>query len=612
MDEMNHVEQGEQPHAAAPQGTVVAMGDGWAAGVHPVAIAAPSRRFRWAVAGAIVVIVALASTAGAFVLSGAAGARSLTASFAPRSSIFFMELRTDLPGDQRAKLAGFMSHFPGLKDRTQFDSGLDGLLNMLTAKISPDLQYTSAFKPWAEGEVSIAVGDLGGVDAAAASACSKASIDPNSQGVLGGLEGVLGGLSFTKAPSAVAIFALKDRSGAEAWVTGELSRQKLTTTAQDYAGSKLYTIGSGVMQGAYALTDQDLLLGTVVGVKAALDTRTNGSLADDPDYQAAMNSLSGDNLARFYVAGQTLARQGLDAYGPVMCGVMGVKGATPPPALDAKAMPAWIAGSVRAESDRIVVDVAMPRTGTTNPGNHVSRIAASLPGNTVGVVEVHSLGSVVDRGLGALESMGPLPGLDATSIDSVKSAISLVGGIDWIGDGAAVVTKDGSAFDGGIVAEATDAATARSKVEMIGNLVALSGVATGLKAHGETYQGHSITVVSVPAGAHNGPLQLAIGAKDNLIVVGYTDAFVKEVLDTTPASSLASQADYSTAIGASGSANEASVYVNVPALEDQIGSAILSSYKPLDYKPYLDHVGGIAGSVADGNPVVLRIVVPAR
>ena len=147
---------------------------------------------------------------------------------------------------------------------------------------------------------------------------------------------------------------------------------------------------------------------------------------------------------------------------------------------------------------------------------------------------------------------------------------------------------------------------------MIGNLVALSGVATGLKAHGETYQGHSITVVSVPAGAHNGPLQLAIGAKDNLIVVGYTDAFVKEVLDTTPASSLASQADYSTAIGGSGSANEASIYVNVPALEDQIGSAILSSYQSLDYKPYLDHVGGIAGSVVDGNPVILRFVVPAR
>ena len=118
--------------------------------------------------------------------------------------------------------------------------------------------------------------------------------------------------------------------------------------------------------------------------------------------------------------------------------------------------------------------------------------------------------------------------------------------------------------------------------------------------------------MNVPAGASYGPLQLAIAAKDNLIVVGYTDAFVKGVLDTTPASSLASQADYSTAIGASGSANEASVYVNVPALEDQIGSAAFSSDKSIDYRPYLDHVGGISGSVIDGNPVILRFVVPAR
>ena len=147
---------------------------------------------------------------------------------------------------------------------------------------------------------------------------------------------------------------------------------------------------------------------------------------------------------------------------------------------------------------------------------------------------------------------------------------------------------------------------------MIGNLIALSGVATGLKTRSETYKGHTITVVSVPAGTSNGPLQLAIAAKDNLIVVGYTDAFVKGVLDTTPASSLASQADYSSAIGASGTANEASVYVNVPALEGQIGTAAFSGENSIDYKPYLDHVGGIAGSVTDGNTVILRLVVTAR
>jgi hypothetical protein len=610
MDETNHVDRGQEPQAAVPEASLVPMADEWAAGVHPVAVSAPSRRFRWAVAGAIVVIVALATTAGAFVLSGAAGAKSLTAGVAPRNSIFFMEVRTDLPGDQRTKLAGFMSHFPGFQDRAQFDNGLDELLNMLTGKVSPDLRYTSAFKPWAEGEISIAIGDLGSVDSSGASACATPSIDP-SQGVSGGLKGVLGGVSFTRAPNAVAIFALKDRAGAETWITGELSRQKLTTTSQDYAGSKLYTVGTGVMQGAYALTDQDLLLGTVMGVKAALDTRTGGSLADNPDYQAAMKSLSGDSLARFYVDGRAIGRQALDSYEPVMCGVMGVTGATRP-AFDPAALPAWIAGAVRAESDRIVVDVAMPQTATTNLGNHVSRIASSLPGNTVGVVEVHSLGRAVDTGIAALESMAPVPGLDAGSIDGVKSALSLVGGVGWIGDGAAVVTQDGSTFDGGVVVEATDAATARSKVAMIGSLVGLSGVATGLKTHAETYKGQTITVVSVPAGTSNGPLQLAIAAKDNLIVVGYTDAFVKGVLDTTPASSLASQADYSTAIGASGAANEASVYANVPALEGQIGTVAFSGENSIDYKPYLDHVGGIAGSVTDGNPVILRFVVTAR
>jgi hypothetical protein len=122
-------------------------------------------------------------------------------------------------------------------------------------------------------------------------------------------------------------------------------------------------------------------------------------------------------------------------------------------------------------------------------------------------------------------------------------------------------------------------------------------------------------VVSVPGGAGRGPLQLSFAAKDNLVVVGYTDAFVKAVLDTTPASSLASQADYSTAMGASGSSNEESLYINVPALEDEVGRAVFPSDQSrwtIDYRPYLDHVGGIAASVTDGNTVMVRLVVTAR
>ncbi|MGZ6273272.1 MAG: DUF3352 domain-containing protein [Candidatus Limnocylindrales bacterium] len=608
----NH-ESGGEPQAAAPQAAVVPIGDEWAAGVHPIAVAPRSRRLRWAVAGAVVVIVALVTTAGTFVLSGAVGSKSLTASMAPKNSLYFMELRTDLPGNQRAKLSDFMSHFPGWQDRAQFNNAMDELLNMLIGRVSPDLNYTSAFKPWMEGEVSIAVGDLGAVETGNAPVCSQLSIDKIS--IHPDAQTVLGGMSLARVPSAVAIFALKDHAGAQNWINAELNQLKLTGTSQDYAGAKLYTVGSGVLPGAYALTDNDLLLGTVLGVKAALDTRTNGSLADNPDYQAAMGSLSGDSLARFYVDVPTVVAQGLDSSAAFMCGVLGEQGATLPTAVDTSSMPRWLAGAVRAEAEAMVVDMALPRMGIPSFGNHSSRIAASLPGNTVGMVEVHSLGPVVQDVLGALESIAPLPGLDAGSLKSVDSVLSLVGGVGWLSDGTAVVTRNGSTFDGGVVAEAADAATAKSKVDLAGSLIGLSSIATGLKASTETYSGRTITLVSVPGAAGRGPLQISFAAKDNLVVVGYTDAFVKAVLDTTPASSLASQPDYSTAIGASGSNNEGSLYINVPQLEDEVGRAVFptdQSRWTIDYRPYLDHVGGIAASVTDGNTVMVRLVVTAR
>lgn len=608
MDGMtDQVGPGGGPQDPAPQGTVIPMADEWAAGVHPVAISPRSRRFRWGMAGAIVVVVALATTAGAFVLSGAAGSRSLTAAMAPKNSVFFMEVRTDLPGDQRANLAGFLSHFPGFKDRAQFDNALDEVLNKLTSEVSPDLRYTSAFKPWMEGEVSIALTSLG--------LYTTASSTPVVVYAAPSATSNLPDLPAHSAPGAVAIFALKDRSAAQVWVNAELSRLNVKTTSLGYAGTTLYTTGSGIDQGAYALTDQDLLLGTVAGVKAALDTRTAGSLADNPNYQAAMKSLTGDSLARFYVGMRQLVQSGLVSTGSSMSGIVGALGVPLPSGFDIAAIPAWLAGSIRAESDRTVLEMAIPKTGTTSSDNHTSRIASSLPGNTVGVFEIHSLGRALSSGLAAVASAGPAAGIDSGTIGTVKQALSLIGGVDWIGDGTAVVTATGPTFDGGIVAEATDAGTAQSKVDTIGNLVSLSSIVTGYKRHDETYNGHRITTVTVSASSGLPELRVSFAAKDNLIVVGYTDAFVKAVIDTTPASSLASQADYSSAMSAAGASNEESFYVNVSALEDQIGRAVLSSNPSrwtLDYKPYFDHLGGIAFAVIDGTTVNLRLVVTAR
>ena len=555
-----------------PGATLSPIGDSWAANVHPVAVSPRSKRLRWGIAGAIVVAVVVATAAGAFALSGAAGSKSLTASLAPKNAVAFLEVRTDLPGDQHARLADFMSHFPGFKDRAQFDNALDEVLNKLTSQVSPDLRYSSAFKPWMEGEVSIAVTDISSV----------VSQSP---------------------PGVVAIFALKDRAAAETWVTDELNRSSIKTTSQDYAGTKLYTTGSGVNQGACAFTNQALLLGTVDGVKSALDTATKGSLADNAKYQAAMKSLSGDNIARFYLdAGSYLASM----LGSQASGLSTLSLAT-------SNMPAWIAGSVRAESDRMVVDVAMPRATGSGADNHTSRLASALPGSTVGVFEMHSIGSQVTKQLDALAA--GQSGAIADSVKSVKDALAKIGGIDWLGDGVAVVTKDGSSYGGGLVVEAGDAATAGAKAATITNLAALAGGSLKLTSRDETYKGIAITVISIPNGPNGTPVEVAVAAKDNLVVAGYTDAFVKDVIDTTPGSSLASSSDYTAVMAAAGANNMSSGYVNIPALEDQIGQALLASQSSrwtLDYKPYFDHLGGVGYTVVDGNTVILRLVVMAK
>ena len=590
----------------APEGTLEHLGNEWAPGVHPVVVSPRSRRFRWGVAASLVAIVVLVTAAGTMVLSGGAGAKSLTSSVAPRNTVFFMEIRTDLPGDQRSNLASFMSYFPGFKDRSLFDNALDDMLNKLTGSVSPDLRYTSAFKPWMEGEVSIAVQDPTAGSGGGSATCT---------GSFGGMVGMSSLQALGRNQGAVAIFALKDRSAAATWVSGELTRLGVTANSQTYAGTTLYTFGAGEQEGAYALTAQDLVIGTVAGVKASLDSATVGSLADSATYQAAMKSASGDSLARFYVDVKTLVAAGVSTYQKVMCAMPGVVMASLPP-MNTDRMPAWVSGSIRAETNSIVVATNMPRpAGMTASGNHSSRIAASLPASTVAVFEAHGIGTSLSAGLSALQSAAPAAGLDTSSLDNVQKALFLIGGLDWIGDGTAVVTSDGTSFGGGIVIETPDAATATAKLGTIRSLIGLSGIATGISSRTETYKGSSITVVTIPASMAGEQIDLALGVKDNLVVAGYKDGFVKAFLDTAPSNSLATQPDYKAATNAAGDSNEAFAYVNVSSLADQIGRSEYSSNPStwtLYYKPYFDHLAGIAWAVVDGSTVTVRLVVTAR
>jgi hypothetical protein len=596
------------PEAAPAEVPALPQGAGDISGLElqPV-VAAPAvsgraRRFRWGVALAVVAIVALVTAGGAWVLSGATGPRSLTAAVAPRGTVFFLEIRTDLPGDQRSNLATFMSHFPGFQDRSQFDNALDDTLNKLTGAVSPDLRYTSAFKPWMEGEVSIAV--------SAPAASSSSGCDNAGTGM-----SMTSMDDFMADEAAVAIFALKDRAAAQTWLSGELTRQGMTPVESQYAATTLYTFGSAGNRGAYALMAQDLVFGTVAGVKASLDTAKDGSLADSVSYKAAMKQISDDSIARFYVDVKAAVAAGTSSYERLMCVMPGVVAATLPP-MDVTSVPDWVAGSMRAENDKLVVEANMPRpAGATGSGNHVSHIASSLPASTIAVFEAHGIGTSLSQGLSALQSAAPSAGIDVSQIDQLQQALGMIGGLEWIRDGSVVITSDGSNMGGGIAIETADASTATSKLGTFRGLLGLAALATGISTKTETYKGSEITVITVPAEVAGEKFDIALATSGDLLLVGYGDSFVKAVMDTTSGTSLAAQADFKAATIAAGDSNMGFAYVNLQALADRVGKAAYSSDPSewtLYYKPYFDHLGGVAWSVVDGGITTVRLVVTAR
>ena len=113
--------------------------------------------------------------------------------------------------------------------------------------------------------------------------------------------------------------------------------------------------------------------------------------------------------------------------------------------------------------------------------------------------------------------------------------------------------------------------------------------------------------------ALNSSVEIGLTTKDNFVVAGVGDEFAKAMIDTTSSNALATQSDYKTVMDAVGSSNAMSFYVNVPAIEDQIGKAAVSqSDWNLNYKPYFDHFGGFGYAVTDGTTSTERIVLLSR
>jgi hypothetical protein len=556
-------------------------------------------RTRWAIAGAVALLVVVLSAAGLFVLVGGSKA-SVVEAWAPADALFYQEIRADLPGDQHQNLGRFLAHFPGFADQSTFDQKLDETLDRLIARIGDGSHdWTKDIKPWFGGEIGISISSLPTTAAEAAQA------------------------------RVLLVATQKDPVAAGAWFSS-LSPTKAAT--ETYKGVTLSTFPStGGPSLAMAATAGVLLVGDLASVRAAIDRNGAGGLATRQSFRDAMAAIDGDQVARTYVD--------LKGILDTVLGMVGSQGLTAAgfdrSMLDR--LPSWASVGGRVETDALVSRWVAPHvpgtTGASIVTNAASAIAGRLPASTLALIETHGVGGGLLTTLAQLKKDPQL----APSLTQVEQAAGMLGGLDkligWIGDVGIVVTADRGTPSGGLVIVPTDAAQADAVFTQLKNLASLAGQAVGITVSDAPYGDGTITTIDLGDAARllgeagggspaplplNGRVQIAFTVQRGLAVIG-GDAFVKAVLDVRSGASLGDQARYKGAMDRVGATNMGSVFVDIAAVRSMVEPLVSALPGAAGYatqtKPYLAPFDVLAfaaqvGDKLDRATVILTITNP--
>ena len=423
-----------QPHVE--RGPVHENDVAWAVSAPVVASDAASGRrrggrVRWAAALAIVVLILGTTAAVAAIITGRS-AESTVIGYAPANTTMYMEVRLDLPGDQRQAIGAFLQKFPGFKDQAALDTKLDEVLDDLVREATDNQQtYTGDIKPWFDGELAYSMGPL--PPAAALKDPAKSIGDFR----------------------VLALVSIKDPAGAQAWLDAQLTKAGATSTTEAYQGDTIHLFPeSEGVQPAYAIVDGKVIaLGDVASVKAAIDTNGSGGFADEPGPKAALGSVSGDHVGFAYIALRPLL-----AWSEQLSESMGAGGRRlrlaraharpcsrpsrtgPPTGSSSRTTPS----SWRRPSRSRRRPSARPRTGR-------SKIAEHIPSTAVVAATTNDLGKNLKQALDLYRSEPSFKSM----IDQIDQGLGLVGGEDaavgWVGDSAAVVDLVDGTPEGGLI-----------------------------------------------------------------------------------------------------------------------------------------------------------------
>lgn len=561
----------------------------------PGAPARPRGLARWGVALlTLAVVVGVVSVAAALLAAGAQG--SAVRGWLPADTVAYLELRADLPGDQRAKVGDILAKFPGFADQASLDAKIDEALDRILE--GSGTSWTQDVKPWLGGEIGLAV------TAAAFDISKLPALDPTD----------LDGPDLGKAPDdgAVALVAVKDAAAAETWVAKQVGGEQRTET---YAGGEI-TIVTGPLTSpmAYAVRNGVLFLGPENAVKAALDTGGTSAVATSASFAAAVETAPNAYLGFGYVDVAAFLDAALDAAGSEV--------GLPQACLDqaVAAVPDWFAGSLRADTDLLVFTSTAPTAGDPPATTaSASAIAAHLPASTVVAVEIRDFGPGLVAGIDMLKEQLACDPSTAEMVDQLEQALAAIGGVDallgWADDAAIAVEFAAGTPGGGLAATVSDEAAAGRAIDQVQALLALAGAEAGITVRTEAYGDGELLVIElssdVELAAEEFP-ELAATAQGGIFALGTLD-FVKHVVDTEAGSSLGSSATYQRAIAAAGGDGISDVFVDVTGLRLAVESMIPADEKAAyetEIQPFLVPFEAFAAvAEAPGATTVSRAVV---
>jgi Protein of unknown function (DUF3352) len=521
-------------------------------------------------AAAIALVAALAvgigAALGAFLLDGRGAGIGTAGSYVPDDAALYVEARLEPSADQDAALRELLGRFPPI-DGIDLDGplaeSLAARMDELLAGEGAAVSWASDVAPWFDGRVAIAV-----TDAALTASSSGATAIPDS------FPGVI-------------LLGVTDRAAAEGAIERLLAEIDPALEFTD-APHGDFTIRE-TTEGAYALTNDQLILGTSAGpIRSALDAHASGSsLTQSGQIESFTAALPDDWLAFGVYDLSGIMADALTQLGTESPDTVG-----PFEALFEN-LPTRLAFSVSASGEGLLMDaVSDLPTGPFAPENGDRGLADEVPGDALFYAEAGNVGPALAALIEALKaSLAGDPAI-AEQIRRAELALDADLGelVSWVGDGAIAIGWDGSEPYAGLVLVPTDVATAERR---LGQLRAFAELAALDPSSGVTVTEADVASETVTTIAWESPPELdselpaATGlvleyvVTDERAIVGVGDAFVRRVLALEEPESLAAQPRFTDAIATLGGATNAGVtWLDLAgtreAIEEALGTVISS------------------------------------